>query len=154
MQNQETIKAVEAHTEFFNNLAKDSIYTNFALEYFFSNTNIQQDYVHNFFDKENFSNYVAQNYDSSQDYWKLLQDGTILYDGKKDVYNENDQLIYKSSSTTLEESLIEILVGKNASEIDKQRVRNLMKDSFKAENKALYSRDIWMNYGNYVNQKK
>ena len=53
--------------------------------------------------------YVDANYDSSADYWKLLDDGSIAYDGKANLYDENGNLIYKTESKGLEESLVEIL---------------------------------------------
>ncbi len=73
-----------------------------------------------------FPNYVDANYDSSADYWKLLDDGSIAYDGKANLYDENGNLIYKTESKGLEGSLVEILYGKNATEKQVDNVRNLM----------------------------
>ncbi|MCI6664005.1 MAG: hypothetical protein MSL09_07300, partial [Spirochaetia bacterium] len=73
-----------------------------------------------------FSDYVAGNYDSSADYWKLMDDGSIAYDGQADLYDVNGNLIYKTQSRGLEGSLVEILYGKNATPEEVEKVQQLM----------------------------
>ncbi|GHU38897.1 hypothetical protein FACS1894190_01560 [Spirochaetia bacterium] len=52
---------------------------------------------------------ILEKYDTSADYWKLNRDGTLLYDGLADLYDENDNIIYKSSDRRMQGSLSEIL---------------------------------------------
>ena len=39
------------------------------------------------------SDYTMQNYDMSGDFWKLSADGRIVWDGKKDLVNEQGEVI-------------------------------------------------------------
>jgi hypothetical protein len=52
---------------------------------------------------------VLDRYDSSADYWKLNRDGTLSYDGEADLYDENGNIIYKSTNRGIQGSLSEIL---------------------------------------------
>ncbi|MCL2440983.1 MAG: M23 family metallopeptidase [Treponema sp.] len=52
-----------------------------------------------------FNAYVDGNYDSSADYWKLLKDGSLLYDGKADLYDEDGRLLSVANSQSLSISL-------------------------------------------------
>jgi len=70
------------------------------------------------------------------DYWKVHKDGSLEYDGRKDLYladddgdNSNDKLIYKTSAKGVEGGLAEILFGKNPTEEQKREVRKLMTNS-------------------------
>jgi hypothetical protein len=56
-----------------------------------------------------FDKYVDGAYDSSADFWKLNRDGTLSFDGNADLYDENGNLIYKSTSRGIQGSLSEIL---------------------------------------------
>ena len=38
---------------------------------------------------------AVKGYDSSADYWKLMDDGSIIWDGEKDLTDENDNIIRK-----------------------------------------------------------
>ena len=72
---------------------------------------------------------LAEDYDSSADYWKLTKEGNLAYDGKADLYDENDYLIKKVKAKGIESGLVEILYGTNATEEQKLAVRMMMKDS-------------------------
>ena len=64
------------------------------------------------------------------DHWTLMDDGSLAYDGKANLYDENGNLIYKTEKTGLEGSLVEILYGKNATTEQIDEVRNLMDKNF------------------------
>ena len=64
------------------------------------------------------------------DHWTLMDDGSLAYDGKANLYDENGNLIYKTEKTGLEGSLVEILYGKNATAEQIDEVRNLMDKNF------------------------
>ena len=73
--------------------------------------------------------YVDGTYDSSGDYWKLLEDGRIQYDGRANLYyDENgvEKTILETESKGIEGSLVEILYGKNANAAQRTKVRQLM----------------------------
>jgi len=38
---------------------------------------------------------ILNSYESSADYWRVLKDGNIVFDGKKDLYDENGRLLRK-----------------------------------------------------------
>ncbi|WP_169310639.1 hypothetical protein [Treponema brennaborense] len=48
---------------------------------------------------DDFLKYVDGNYDSSADYWKVLANGNIVFDGKKDLYDEKGELLKKYEGT-------------------------------------------------------
>lgn len=64
------------------------------------------------------------------DHWRMMDDGSLAYDGKANLYDENGNLIYKTEKTGLEGSLVEILYGKNATAEQIDEVRNLMDKNF------------------------
>lgn len=67
-----------------------------------------------------FGSYVDDNYDYSADYWKLNRDGSLSYDGKANLYDENGNLIMKTASQGIQGSLEEILGIDNAYYLMKQ----------------------------------
>lgn len=84
----------------------------------------------------------------------MLADGSIAYDGKANLYDENGNLIYKTESKGLEGSLVEILYGKNATEKQVDNIRNLMD-----KNLSHYTigddennKDNWYWNGNVINE--
>lgn len=57
----------------------------------------------------NFENYINENYDSSADYWKVLHDGNVVWDGELDLYDENGQLLHHTDKTSYTKALAEHL---------------------------------------------
>jgi len=53
--------------------------------------------------------YIDGKYNSTQDYWKLMDNGTIAYDGKANLYDENGNIILETKSGGIQGSLQEIL---------------------------------------------
>ena len=108
-----------------------------------------------------FAGYVAGSYDASADYWKLMDDGSIAYDGHADLYDENGNLIYKTKSRGLEGSLVEIMYGGNATQEEVEKVRDLLEASFDHTTKSddLANREHWYwnvesNYGKVIDVSK
>lgn len=64
------------------------------------------------------------------DHWTLMDDGSLAYDGKANLYDENGNLIYKTEKTGLEGSLIEILYGENATKEQKNAAIDLLEKNF------------------------
>ena len=131
----ETVNAVAGHTKMALAMANDKLYTKDMLNHISSDTNLQNDinaYMYAAYTGNTglFADYVNAAYDSSADYWKLMDDGSLAYDGKANLYDENGNLIYKTEKTGLEGSLVEILYGKNATAEQIDEVRNLMDKNF------------------------
>ena len=131
----ETVNAVAGHTKMALAMAIDKLYTKDMLNHISSDSNLQNDinaYLYAAYTGNAglFAGYVGASYDSSADYWKLMDDGSLAYDGKANLYDENGNLIYKTEKTGLEGSLVEILYGKNATAEQIDEVRNLMDKNF------------------------
>lgn len=105
----ETANAVASHTQMALTIARDALYANKMLSYIYSDTNLQNDinaylYAAQTNNIESYGNYIASNYNSSADYWKLKMyaDGThkLLFDGKKELsieyLNEIEEIISTS----------------------------------------------------------
>ena len=50
-------------------------------------------------DNAKISEYVKGKYDSSADYWKVISNGDIVFDGKKDLYDEDGNLLRRYEGT-------------------------------------------------------
>ena len=117
----ETANAVAGHTQMALAMLGDGLYANEMLSHIYSDTNLQNDmnaylYAAQTGNSGVFANYVDANYDSSADFWKLLDDGSIAYDGKANLYDENGNLIYKTDNQGIQGSLTEILGLENQTE--------------------------------------
>ena len=55
---------------------------------------------------EQYAAYVNGAYDSSEDYWKLLDDGTLVWDGKRDLVNEHGEIIRLDKTKSYSKSLL------------------------------------------------
>ncbi len=102
MNDVETMRAVKAHTEIA--LALGNAY---GFSFIAGDQNLLADVAaymaakggSNSFNTEAFKNYVDGNYDSSADYWKLTADGNVMFDGKKDMYDEDGKLLREYEGT-------------------------------------------------------
>ena len=117
----ETVNAVAGHTKMALAMANDKLYTKDMLNHISSDTNLQNDinaymYASYTGNAGLFADYVNAAYDSSADYWKLMDDGSLAYDGKANLYDENGNLIYKTDSQGIQGSLQEILGLENQTE--------------------------------------
>ena len=84
-------------------MQNDSLYSSMMNDIIDTNQNLQNDlavfdYAAMTGDWGAFGSYVNAAYDSSADYWKLMDDGSLAYDGKANLYDENGKLIYKTDS--------------------------------------------------------
>ena len=94
----ETVNAVAGHTKMALAMTKDSLYTKDMLNHISSDTNLQNDinaYLYAAYTGNTslFAGYVGASYDSSADYWRVLSNGNIVFDDKKDLYDENGLLL-------------------------------------------------------------
>ena len=117
----ETVNAVLGHTVMAKKMQNDDMYNNIMAGIINNNQNLQNDlavfdYAATTGDWGAFGGYVGANYDSSADYWKLMDDGSLAYDGKANLYDENGNLIYKTDSQGIQGSLQEILGLENQTE--------------------------------------
>ena len=117
----ETVNAVAGHTKMALAMANDKLYTKDMLNHISSDTNLQNDisaYMYAAYTGNTglFAGYVGASYDLSADYWKLMDDGSLAYDGKANLYDENENLIYKTDSQGIQGSLQEILGLENQTE--------------------------------------
>ena len=107
----ETHEAVAGHTDMMTRMLGDNLYAASMAEIIEGDKNLQLDLIARVRGEDFFNAYVDDNYDSSADYWLLKTDGTVVWDGSKDLnaeyYDENGQLHtndkseenYKSSAT-------------------------------------------------------
>ena len=121
----ETAEAVLGHTAMAKRIQSDSMYNNMMTGLINADINLKNDMTA--FDNAiatgdwgTFGNYVGNNYDYSADYWKLNRDGSLSYDGKANLYDENGNLIMKTASQGIQGSLEEILGIDNAYYLMKQ----------------------------------
>ena len=92
----ETRMAVNGHTEMASKMLNDNMYSKIMSGLVSKNENLQMDLLAKSFGDDVFNRYVDGTYDSSADYWLLKTDGTIVWDGSKDL---NVQY-YKEDGTT------------------------------------------------------
>lgn len=92
----ETRMAVNGHTDMASKMLGDDMYTKTMTNLIGNNQNLQMDLLAKSFGDDVFNRYVDGTYDSSADYWLLKTDGTIVWDGSKDL---NVQY-YKEDGTT------------------------------------------------------
>ena len=117
----ETLAATTAHTQMTLNMASDSRYTQSIMSLVSGNQNLQQDlnaYItaYQYGNSTIFSDYVAGNYDSSGDYWKLMDDGTLVNDGSGWLVDEHGRAIKNKDgkqigAKNIEAGLLNILFG-------------------------------------------
>jgi hypothetical protein len=91
-QEDETLRAVEAHTKMAISLAGQGI------EGFLSKTLIDDIIKYNEGDAA-FAAYVSETYSSESDYWTLLKDVTLIRDGRADLYDEDGNLLARGVNT-------------------------------------------------------
>ncbi|WP_028974079.1 hypothetical protein, partial [Spirochaeta cellobiosiphila] len=89
-QKAELERAATAHTEMSIRMGNDSRY---GMEFLGANGNLLKDIYEYSKGADNFNEYVAASYDNSSDYWKLLSDGSLEYDGKANLYDENGEIL-------------------------------------------------------------
>ena len=94
----ETAEAVLGHTALAKRMQSDSMYNNMMTGLINTDMNLKNDI--SAFDNAvatgdwgAFGSYVGNNYDYSADYWRVLSDGNIVFDGSKDLYDENGLLL-------------------------------------------------------------
>ncbi len=134
----ETVLSVAGHSVFAENMKKDSLYTQAVENILSGGSSFGQllktdlEYFKNA--KENpdeFILHVLKNYDFSADYWKLLENGNIAFDGKTHLYDEAGNILYEAKAKGLESSLVEILLGgKDATSSQLDEIRTMMSEVF------------------------
>jgi hypothetical protein len=85
--------------------------------------------------REDFEAYVDGTYDSTEDFWRLMEDGTIEFDGRTDLYYDPDGdgpleevLILDLYATGLESSFAELMGYAYSTAREKEQVAKDMKD--------------------------
>jgi hypothetical protein len=115
----ETMLAVGGHTGIALRMANDPMYGALVKNIIAGDANLQADiaaYMTSWMtdDWNVFSGYVGGTYDSSADYWRLMEDGSLLYDGDGYLKDSNGNFILNKDKTKIgkkgiEGGLIEIL---------------------------------------------
>ncbi|MDC7226616.1 MAG: hypothetical protein PQJ61_07610 [Spirochaetales bacterium] len=93
MNDSETLRAVSAHTEMALGLASA-----FGIDFIAGDENLTSDIAYYMAslrggDTTIFRQYVDSVYSSGADYWKVLHDGNIMFDGSKNLYDENGRIL-------------------------------------------------------------
>ena len=91
----ETVNAVAGHTKMALAMANDKLYTKDMLNHISSDTNLQNDinaYLYAAYTGNTslFAGYVGANYDTSADYWRVHEDGTVTWDGQLNFYKDGE----------------------------------------------------------------
>ena len=91
----ETVNAVAGHTKMALAMTKDSLYTKDMLNHISSDTNLQNDinaYLYAAYTGNTglFAGYVGANYDTSADYWRVHENGSITWDGQLNFYKDGE----------------------------------------------------------------
>jgi hypothetical protein len=108
-QEDETTEAALAHSAFMMRVAGDSQYRKDMLAVITGDANLLAD-AQNYSkymksgDISAFNKYVSDTYDSSADYWKLIKDGSLAYDGSGWLKDEDGLYINKDGSHTKEQT--------------------------------------------------
>ena len=71
--------------------------------------------------REDLEQYALENYDSSADYWKLMDSGEVVWDGKKDLTNEAGETVRVDKTGSYSKSLLNWLGKKQSVALLKQR---------------------------------
>ncbi|MCR5624133.1 MAG: peptidoglycan DD-metalloendopeptidase family protein, partial [Lachnospiraceae bacterium] len=116
-QKTETRTAVKKHTDMMTRMMKDSLYKDAMKELVDGNKNLQSDLIAKALGGEIFDRYVDKAYDSSADYWKLMNDGTLVQDKDGWLRDENGNFILdkdgnKIGDVNQETGLLNILFAK------------------------------------------
>jgi len=94
--------------------------------------NLNDDIINYISGSDAFSRYVADNYDSSADYWKLTREGNLEFDGHATLFDEDGNIIksYKAmglkNDNQVEGSLIYLLGIDKSDKRAVQAVRQMM----------------------------
>ena len=96
----ETFSAVAGHTAMIKRVQNDSLYSSVMTGIIESDMNLKNDvtrfdYALKNNDWSSFGEYVLGNYDYSADYWKFTKDGNIVWDGSKNLYDEDGKLMHE-----------------------------------------------------------
>lgn len=91
----ETVNAVAGHTQMALAMAIDKLYTKDMLNHISSDTNLQNDinaYMYAAYTGNTslFADYVNAAYDSSADYWRVHENGTVTWDGQLNFYKDGE----------------------------------------------------------------
>lgn len=110
----ETVNAVAGHTQMALAMAIDKLYTKDMLNHISSDSNLQNDinaYMYAAYTGNTslFAGYVGASYDSSADYWRVLSNGNIIWDGQFDLVDENGTILEFSNSNTLYDSYAQFM---------------------------------------------
>ena len=116
-QKAETFRAVVGHTEMALSMLGDSGLSEDAKGTLLNDEGLRRDIVEYMkgYDSGAFANYVSENYESGADYWKLMKDGSLAFDGKATLTDEEGNVIKSwkqmgvSSDSAVEGALINIL---------------------------------------------
>jgi murein DD-endopeptidase MepM/ murein hydrolase activator NlpD len=146
----ETMFAVGGHTEIALRMAQDPMYGDIMKTIITGDINLQNDitaYMASLItgDRGIFAGYVDRAYDSSADYWKLMEDGRLLYDGDGYLKDPNGNLFPgKIGAAGVEAGLIKIL-GLSDNEKGAEIAREMMRKAGMTEKEA---KVWWKHEGN------
>ena len=148
----ETFSAVAGHTAMIKRVQNDSLYSSVMTGIIESDMNLKNDvtrfdYALKNNDWSSFGEYVLGNYDSSADYWKFTNDGNIVWDGSKNLYDENGKLLHEYTGTGGNTEALAEGLGITVAEAD-QMLRDA-KYSWNSDKKTFVD-----NNGNDVKNKK
>lgn len=98
-------RTAAGHTQMALAMLDDSLYANEMLNHIYSDINLQNDINAYLYASQTgnigaYGNYVAANYDSSADYWKMTWGGQLVSDGSGWLKDENGMYISRDGART------------------------------------------------------
>ncbi|WP_132782302.1 hypothetical protein [Treponema sp. J25] len=87
---------------------------------------------------------LLASYDASGDYWRLRKDGSLEYDGKADLYDEDGKLMMRGENGDIWMSLIKFVGRDKAKELVGKSGQTIKDADLARALQKLVSRDNWM----------
>ena len=120
----ESVNATAAHTAMALRVAGE-----YGYDFITSDANLSADVFNYAKDAADFEQYVFDNYNWRGENWKLMNDGSIKYDGKRGLYDENGDFIRLATDENgmtlgYGESLLEYMGRENAEAVAQQYGEN------------------------------
>ena len=105
----ETVNAVLGHTTMALRMMGDSQYSREMSSLIGENQNLAMDIMAYSLGSGVFNSYVGGMYDSSSDYWRVIMDGNLMWDGQFNLVDEYGNLLEMAKNKTLYSSYAQFM---------------------------------------------
>lgn len=105
----ETVNSVLGHTQMALRMMSDSQYSCEMSSLIGENQNLAMDIMAYSLGSDVFNSYVGGMYDSSSDYWRVIMDGNLMWDGQFNLVDEYGNLLEMAKNKTLYSSYAQFM---------------------------------------------